>query len=93
VVATTEAFFTCSAARRALNPFHRAPLCSAARLALPRNVGRDTIRKAIENVEPRTATVFDPFRAIVDAIVAGDTNGPPKQRHTASQIYRRLITW
>ena len=62
-------------------------------------VGRDTIRKALGNpepkpytlAEPRTAPVFGPFRAIVDAIVAGDAAAPPKQRHTASQIYRRLV--
>lgn len=61
--------------------------------------GRDTIRKALANpepkpytlAEPRTAPVFGPFRAIVDAIVAADAQAPPKQRHTASQIYRRLV--
>jgi transposase len=57
-----------------------------------------TILKAIANPEPapmkvtpRPAPVFGPFRAIVDAIVAADAQAPPKQRHTASQIYRRLV--
>lgn len=61
--------------------------------------GRDTIRKALAHpepkpytlAEPRTAPVFGPFRAIVDAIVAADAQAPPKQRHTASQIHRRLV--
>ncbi|MFO0803056.1 MAG: IS21 family transposase [Gemmataceae bacterium] len=61
--------------------------------------GRDTIRKALANpepkpytlAEPRKSPVFGPFRAIVDAIVAADAQAPPKQRHTASQIHRRLV--
>ena len=72
---------------------------STRQIAKQLGVGRDTIRKALENpepksytlAEPRTAPVFGPFRAIVDAIVAGDTTAPTKQRHTASQIYRRLV--
>src|SRR5471032_1464211 len=57
-----------------------------------------TVLKALRYSEPpptppvpRSCPVFGPFRAIVDAIVAGDTKAPPKQRHTASQIYRRLV--
>jgi transposase len=61
--------------------------------------GRDTIRKALANpepkpyalAEPRKSPVFGPFRAIVEAIVAADFQAPRKQRHTASQIYRRLV--
>lgn len=57
-----------------------------------------TILKALQDSEPtpyrlenaRTAPVFGPFRAIVDAILAADENAPRKQRHTASQIFRRL---
>lgn len=41
--------------------------------------------------EPRTAPVFGPFREFVDAIVAADESAPRKQRHTAQQIYRRLV--
>jgi transposase len=41
--------------------------------------------------QPRTAPVFGPFRIIVDAILAADETAPKKQRHTARQIYRRLV--
>jgi transposase len=72
---------------------------SARQIANQLGVGRDTIRKALADPEPkpytlaqpRAAPVFGPFRAIVDAIVAADATAPPKQRHTASQIYRRLV--
>jgi transposase len=58
-----------------------------------------TILKALANpepapaipIEPRAAPVFGPFRAAVDAILAADENAPRKQRHTAMQIYRRLV--
>jgi transposase len=57
-----------------------------------------TVLKALADPEPkpfqappRAAPVFGPFRAIVDAIVAADADAPPKQRHTASQIFRRLV--
>jgi hypothetical protein len=33
---------------------------------------------------------FGPFRAVVDAILAQDETAPRKQRHTASQVFRRL---
>src|ERR1700741_4675862 len=59
-----------------------------------------TILKALEDAEPvrsaaagpRTAPVFGPFRAIVDAILAADASAPRKQRHTATQIFRRLVS-
>ena len=35
--------------------------------------------------------MFGPFRAIVDAILAADETAPRKQRHTAMQIFRRLV--
>jgi transposase len=58
-----------------------------------------TILKALQNPEPlsagssapRTAPVFGPFRAFVDEIIAADETAPRKQRHTAAQIYRRLV--
>ena len=58
-----------------------------------------TILKALANPqpvpytrsEPRTAPVFGAFRALVDAIVDADETAPRKQRHTAMQIYRRLV--
>jgi transposase len=58
-----------------------------------------TILKALVNPEPATqvveprrpAPVFGPFRSLVDAILMTDETAPRKQRHTASQIYRRLV--
>src|SRR5262249_20048133 len=58
-----------------------------------------TILKALANPEPvasppnqpRAAPVFGPFRVFVDAILAEDETVPRKQRHTATQIYRRLM--
>jgi transposase len=42
--------------------------------------------------KPRPAPVFGNFQAIVDEILAQDRSAPPKQRHTAAQIFRRLVT-
>jgi transposase len=58
-----------------------------------------TILKAFARPEPepysrpesRTAPMFGPFRSIVDAILDADQTAPRKQRHTASQIHRRLV--
>jgi transposase len=72
---------------------------SARKIALQLGVGRDTVRKALANPEPvpytlakpRPAPVFGAFRQFVDDILVADRTAPPKQRHTASQIYRRLV--
>jgi transposase len=72
---------------------------SARQIASQLGVGRDTVRKALQNPEPqpytlaqpRAAPVFGPFREIVEAILQADESAPPKQRHTASQVYRRLV--
>jgi transposase len=58
-----------------------------------------TILKALTHPEPapiraptiRDAPVFGPFRSFVDDILVADETAPRKQRHTASQIYRRLV--
>jgi transposase len=58
-----------------------------------------TILKALANPEPvpatraaqRPAPVFGPFRQAVDDILAADETAPRKQRHTAQQIFRRLV--
>lgn len=39
----------------------------------------------------RVAPVFGPFRAVVDGILTADESAPRKQRHTAQQIFRRLV--
>jgi transposase len=43
-------------------------------------------------VKPRSAPVFGDFQPIVDEILAQDRTAPPKQRHTAQQIFRRLVS-
>src|SRR5437899_6919089 len=61
-------------------------------------VSRNTVRKALAHPEPqpyafsgpRPAPIFGPFRPTVDAILAADEQAPRKQRHTASQLFRRL---
>jgi transposase len=68
-------------------------------IAAQLNHSPKTILKALAHPEPapytRTeppfAPVFGPFRTLVDAIVAADETAPRKQRHTAMQIYRRLV--
>jgi len=59
-----------------------------------------TVLKALANsepipytlTEPRPCPVFGPFREIVEAILTADAQAPRKQRHTASQIFRRLVS-
>jgi transposase len=72
---------------------------SAREIATQFGVGRDTVRKALQHADPppytlaqpRPAPVFGPFRPFVDTILVEDETAPRKQRHTASQIYRRLV--
>jgi transposase len=81
----------------ALRQAHRDGL-SIRQIARQFGVGRDTVRKALTHPEPppytqtqpRPAPTFGPFREVVEAILAADALAPPKQRHTASQLYRRL---
>src|SRR5262245_57585460 len=40
--------------------------------------------------KPKPAPVLGAFHVVIDAILADDENAPPKQRHTAMQVYRRL---
>ncbi len=40
--------------------------------------------------KPRPAPVLGPFHAAIDQILAEDEHAPPKQRHTAMQLFRRL---
>jgi transposase len=35
-------------------------------------------------------SVLDPFKPLIDAILKADESAPPKQRHTAAKIFRRL---
>jgi transposase len=40
--------------------------------------------------KPPPAPVLGTFHSVIDAILADDEQAPPKQRHTAMQLYRRL---
>lgn len=59
---------------------------------------RRKVREALQNSEPKKyvrrkaplAPKLDPFKPIIDQILKDDEQAPPKQRHTAAQIFRRL---
>jgi len=59
---------------------------------------RRKVRQALQESQPRPYTrqqpppapVLGPFHAAIDAILAEDEQAPPKQRHTAMQVFRRL---
>jgi transposase len=59
---------------------------------------RNTIRKILKQAEPeprptkrdRFAPLLGPVEAIIDQILIDDETAPPKQRHTAAQLFRRL---
>jgi transposase len=61
---------------------------------------RKKIREVLAHSEPRPYTrrkdppapKLGPFRMLIDAILEADEQAPPKQRHTAARIYRRLVT-
>jgi len=67
-----------------------------------RRIARDfglspiTVRKALKQPQPvaklrdRPAPKLGPFQATIDRILTDDESAPPKQRHTAAQVYRRL---
>ena len=59
---------------------------------------RRKIRQVLAESEPRPYTrvhdrpapVLGPFHAVIDRILGDDEAAPPKQRHTAAQVFRRL---
>lgn len=59
---------------------------------------RAKVRQILAHAEPQPYTrskpppapVLGPFHAVIDAILDADEQAPPKQRHTAMQLYRRL---
>lgn len=59
---------------------------------------RNTVRKILGQAEPnplpqkriRKAPQLGPFEPLIRQILLDDESAPPKQRHTAAQIYRRL---
>ena len=56
------------------------------------------VREALQHAEPRkytrqkapVAPKLDPFKPAIDRILEDDEQAPPKQRHTAAQLFRRL---
>jgi transposase len=62
------------------------------------HVSRRTVREALASPEPKPYTrtqpppapVLGPFTAIIDQVLHDDRDAPPKQRHTAAQLFRRL---
>lgn len=67
--------------------------------AIARQFGhtRKTVRHVLSHAEPpvpqtrvREAPVLGPVTPIIDRILEDDEDAPPKQRHTAAQIWRRL---
>ena len=59
---------------------------------------RNTIRRILKQAEPdpfpstrdRFAPLLGPVEAVIDQILIDDESAPPKQRHTAAQLFRRL---
>ena len=59
---------------------------------------RTKIRQILKEAQPKPYTRSKPppapmlgsFHAAIDAILAADEDAPPKQRHTAMQVFRRL---
>ena len=71
---------------------------SVRRIAREFEHSRRTVRHILKHAEPgpgphtrsRDAPVLGPFQSIIDQILADDEEAPPKQRHTAMQVFRRL---
>jgi hypothetical protein len=75
-----------------------------AAFADPGAVSVDEPQPLLNMLKPRTAatiepkpyqrrplrSVADPFKPLIDAILQADEEAPPKQRHTAAKIFRRL---
>ncbi|HLJ92937.1 MAG TPA: IS21 family transposase [Gemmataceae bacterium] len=57
---------------------------------------RRKIREILGQAEPkpyqrrRLSSMVDPLKPVIDAILHADAEAPPKQRHTAAKIFRRL---
>jgi hypothetical protein len=74
------------------------PQVSIRTLAERYRVHRREVRRALGNavppsrkaLPPRAATVIDPVKPVIDAMLRGDLSAPRKQRHTTQRIYTRL---
>ena len=60
---------------------------------------RYKVRQVLAEPQPRpytrlkepAAPKLGPFKAVIEAILKDDEAAPPKQRHTAAQVFRRLL--
>ena len=68
-------------------------------LAVRHGVHRRTVKQALASAVPpakrspvsRPAPKLGPYRAVIDEWLLADRDAPPKQRHTAKRIWRRLV--
>jgi hypothetical protein len=88
-----------TAASRARPPWQTPPGSNAtAQPPGPPPHSRRKVRQVLAQAQPRPYTrskpppapVLGTFHTVIDAILADDEQAPPKQRHTAMQLYRRL---
>ncbi len=55
-----------------------------------RQILAEALPRPYTRSRPPNAPVLGAFHAAIDAILAEDEHAPPKQRHTAMQVFRRL---
>jgi transposase len=55
-----------------------------------RQILAESVPNPYTRTKERPAPVLGPFHAVVDQILIDDEAAPPKQRHTAAQVFRRL---
>jgi transposase len=56
-----------------------------------REVLKEPQPKSYTRSKPPPAPVLGPFHSFIDAILVADEDAPRKQRHTAMQVFRRLV--
>jgi transposase len=57
-----------------------------------RQILAEALPHAYTRTKPIAAPVLGAFHSVIDGILATDETAPPKQRHTAMQVYRRLCS-
>jgi transposase len=69
---------------------------SIRRIAREFDHSRNTVRNILKHPEPgpatrdRPAPLLGPVLSVIDQVLRDDEDAPPKQRHTAAQLFRRL---
>ncbi len=76
---------------------HFAPVGRRYQLARTFHHSKRKIRQILAEDEPKAyplrpsgPSILDPFKPVIDAVLKADETAPPKQRHTAAKIFRRL---